>query len=215
VSTIIEKPMLFSGPMVRAILEGRKTQTRRIVKLNDSGHIKEVGGNRRWRPDDQDVIFACPNPVGSRIWVKETWREHMDNIIIYSADKKTREGIECKDPINVKWRPSIHMPRWASRITLEVTDVCVQRLQDITEDDALSEGIYSELVSTAAPLYSMVRYVAPGVPMVNAKGDKEDHAPTHLTAIDAFEALWKHINGYDNWYTNPWVWAYTFKVVKP
>jgi hypothetical protein len=138
-----ERPILFSAPMIRALLAGTKTQTRRIVKPG--------------APDDWN---ACPyGVIGDRLWVREThapaadswgaWERRMQKdgcgpapVIHYAADGG--------DPFVEKWRPSIHMPRWASRITLEIVAVRVERLQDISEADVAAEGV---LVDDIAPPY--------------------------------------------------------------
>lgn len=192
------RPILFSGPMVRAILEGRKTQTRRVAKMTASCHVKEPRGHRRWHPADPEATLACPyGQPGDRLWVREThapqadcwgaWGKEMEcyndgpkPIIHYRADGG--------EPFIEKWHPSIHMPRWASRITLEVTDVRVQRLQDISEEDAQAEG-----------------------------ADQYRH-PVHpnreaLRHVDGFHELWNSINGSGSWEANPWVWALSFKVM--
>ena len=162
-SKVKERPILFNGPMVRAILEGCKTQTRREIKNNpllNAGFTDEfilLPGNAS--------AFVCPfGVVGDRLWVKETFEDD--------------EG---------GWRPSIFMPRWASRITLEITDVRVQRLQEITEEDARAEGYH---------------------PKIN------DSLPD-WTAKESFKILWDSLNakrGLD-WDKNPWVWALSFKRV--
>lgn len=141
-----ERPILFSGPMVRAILAGTKTQTRRVVKV-EPGKL-DVGENP-----------ACPYgvPGGSRLWVRETWYDDNatrdaepiptshDDFIHYRADGEAHDQFEELDGF-LRWRPSIFMPRWASRITLEVTEVRVERLQEITEADAWAEGIAAHVV---------------------------------------------------------------------
>ena len=122
-----ERPILFSAPMVRAILDRTKTQTRRVVKL---------------KPDYMETFLRLPNKVaccpygqpGGRLWVRETFEDcesALHSCVLYRADGGTP---------GTKWTPSIHMPRWASRITLEITGVRVERLQDISEEDAISEG---------------------------------------------------------------------------
>ena len=164
-----ERPILFAGPMVNAILEDRKTQTRRIMKENTDG---------------------CPYGIpGDRLWVREAWAPlstfaPAELGYLYRADH--HKGLEKKDG-DQKWKPSIHMPRVASRITLEITGIKVERLQNISEADAQAEG-----VEFPAP-YSGV----------NNK--------THPTCIDAFQVLWTSINGPDSWSQNPWVWAIQFK----
>jgi len=185
-----ERPILFSGPMVRAILAGQKTVTRRVAKMTATGTVKEPRGHRRWHPKDPDVWVACPYGVpGDTLWVRETWGstwqagEHRaDAGIVYRAtdpDWDTMTGW--------RWRPSIHMPRWASRLTLRVTSVRVERLQDITESDARLEGITDGGCANPRP-----------------------------DARDGFAGLWHDLNGYDgpnSWHANPYVWRIGFEVV--
>jgi hypothetical protein len=197
-----EKPILFSGPMVRAILEGRKTMTRRVVKLTDSGRVKEVGGRRNWHLEDPNAVAACPYAVGQRLWVRETWadtsKESRRCPVSYRATWPPDDE-ECR---GFAWKPSIHMPRWASRLTLEVTDVRVERVQDITEEDSWLEGC------------------EPGDPTDNGGFFPQDEPdPSKLghrgwdCAKDWFSDLWDSINaarGY-GWDVNPWVWCISFK----
>ena len=174
-----EHPILFSGPMVRAILEGRKTQTRRVMKLNMDGGVYSEP--------------RCPDGVpGDRLWVRETWAdvrwmqepEHFPNGVSYRADCSA-DSLKLAEHYGVRWKPSIHMPRWASRITLEVTEVRAQRLQDITEEDARAEG---------------VNCAVGGFITTNP--------------VNAFHGLWDYINGKRApWDSNPWVWAVTFRRV--
>lgn len=188
-----DRPILFSGPMVRAILEDRKTQTRRVItqpRLTPYPHAPVVVHNRTaifrdcWQ-NRQDISLKCE--AGDRLWVREAWRSE-----IIQDDRPPREicpggfGIwyEADGPDD-HWgrlRPGIHMPRWVSRLTLTVTDVRVQRLQDISNDDALAEGV----LTTA-----------------------DDMCP-----VGAFADLWDSINGLDAWDQNPWVGAYSFDVRK-
>lgn len=149
-----DKPILMSGPMVRAILEGRKTQTRRLCKLNAAGRVS-LGG-RNWHTDDPEAVHACPfGQPGDRLWVRETWgvdccvglkdRDCIDlahaACVVYRATDETPDNGQSWAR---RWRPSIHMPRWASRITLEVVSVRVERVQDISEEDAIAEGLDQE-----------------------------------------------------------------------
>lgn len=202
-----ERPILFSGAMVRALLAGTKTQTRRIVKSQPPADKQRVAwyepGVMGWAPPDVPSQHwhrvRCPyGQPGDRLWVREAFGhfERNDNFspgceVFYRADG------ECL--ALQPWRPSIHMPRWASRITLEVTSVRVERLQDISEADALAEGI---------------------VPHVRGGWHWHPHNPSDLddwhqfgfkTAAYAYESLWEQINGPGSWDSNPWVWAVEFK----
>lgn len=202
--------MIFNGEMVRAILEGRKTQTRRIMKTqpSDGFHPTHNGYdldlNAHWytpgvvdkngylQPAKKDVFgvadenegFTCPfGAVGDRMWVRETFCAVPDHeepagcsALLYAADGNGPYG---------KWTPSIHMPRWASRLTLEITGVRVERLRDLSEDDAKSEGI-------TPPSGGVL--------------------PGWEYRIN-FRDLWMSIYGADNWEANPWVWVIEFKVV--
>lgn len=132
-----ERPILFSASMVRAVLEGRKTQTRRVIKLNSDGRAQLYGKN--WHLSDSDAIEACPyGIVGDRLWVREAWAQDLDCEVFYSADH------QIKPSTIEKWRPSIFMPKSISRITLELTDVRVEHLQSITYIDAMNEGVNYE-----------------------------------------------------------------------
>lgn len=197
-----EKPILFSAPMVRAILDGRKTMTRRVVKPQPE-YFKQYP-HWRWKPSSKFGPFAIDhgdNPSifgkyipGDVLWVRETWhpsaRLGTEYEIEYRADEARRTvdaGWEGPTPqidaaIGKGWRPSIFMPRWASRITLEITEVRVERLQEITEADARSEG--ADII-----------------------GPDGDHWDCYR---DAFTYLWGKINGEGSWESNPWVWALSF-----
>lgn len=188
-TTTKERPILFSGPMVRAILDGRKTQTRRVVKPQPCQQMVPVDftldqSSRRW--SDRQSLWNCPyGRPGDRLWVREAWAA--DRCYDHLKPCEIPEGstIHRGEEIVSGWhkkRPSIHMPRWASRIDLEVTGVRVERLQDISERDAKSEGVW--------PL-------PPNPPI---RGHQR-----------AFKALWGHINGSDSWAKNPWVWVVEFR----
>lgn len=211
-----ERPILFSGPMVRALLDGSKTQTRRVVKLKSHQQIEERDDGTPWPwmydgERDADCWLACPYGQSSdRLWVRESWQfydwtEDGQPCVRFAADNATKWPLRIpeeqadrlaeiwaglSDPDNYsidnhardrRWRPSIHMPRWASRITLEITSVRVERLQDITRGDAMSEG---------CPFPNM------------AKG--EDPRKWYAD-------LWNQINGPAAWDANPWVWVVEFR----
>lgn len=218
-STIKSKPMLFSGEMVRALLDGRKTQTRRIVKGEHLGCLNAgLGANNETCP------YGAP---GNLLWVRETWSDvNLQGVpgIAYRADNDVRDLMEVPslldqdgafnyDDERVKpfsfaawsedllsgvegrWRPSIHMPRWASRLTLEIAGVRVERLQDISETDAIAEGI------------EPAGRLLPNHPNTYLTPDGNFARPTV-----AFQRLWQSINGPDSWGANPWVWVIEFTV---
>jgi hypothetical protein len=204
----LERPILFSGSMVRAILNDSKTQTRRIVKPQPSADMKAayldgdsnwvfwsepVGEEvaKQWYPPGSDRGIKCPyGKVGDRLWVRETWRPAMSDsheCYAYKADDSYRCGYKPEseiDPSAVKWKPSIHMPRSVSRITLEITEIRIEQLQDISEEDAKAEGV---------PPF-----------------DWNDG--WSLRPVPAFTKLWDSINGTKYpWSSNPWVWCMNFK----
>ena len=205
-----ERPILFSGEMVRAILEGRKTQTRRIIKNKDFLQWVEVGFADSFIKDSDNLWQnECPyGQPGDRLWVRETfeyrsYEEGYDNGIQQGGDHDWEEGYSLvgykadnsilpyelqeedylgKCPKIGRWYPSIHMPRWASRILLEITDIRVERLQDITEEDAKAEGIY-----------------------------KDPNVIYPYSYVEMFSHLWEAINGAESWNKNPWVWVIEFR----
>jgi hypothetical protein len=211
-----ERPILFSDAMVRAILSGAKTQTRRLVNPQPPKHISQWLG---WC-DDGSAALGGPtgdfigtsrrNPYGKpgdRLYVREAWRtwerpeDCLDGIRFRADDsfrpiESSREAADrWVDAHNNgihgdRWRPSIHMPRWASRLTLEVTGVWVEQIQDITEADILAEGV---TVDVAAKLT--------GIPWSSLP-----------TLHHGWQAVWDHINA-DRapWASNPWVWRVSFR----
>ena len=213
-----ERPILFFGAMVRPILSGTKTQTRRVVK---SKHAEDADV---WKYDDdrglwESGLFGEGGPIahgeyvrcpygapGDRLWVKESWyAEVAFDALKPSALPHSERGphVPCwyaadadgvpyvHDGLRAgKLRPSMFMPRWASRIDLEVTEVRVERLHEITEDDARAEGV------EPAPFCKAGR-------------------PSGMEHVESFERLWADINGAKSWDANPWVWVVTFKRVRP
>lgn len=204
-----EKPILFSAPMVRAILEGRKTQTRRIVKLRGNDGLQSDHSAWRFcefhdeprravwqnRSDIKRVITErCPyGESGDRLWVKETWQSrcwtqtegnHIERVL-YAADHSmlekyvTGDWSRPKAGLGDKFVTPLFMPRWASRLLLENTEIHVERLQDITERDIIAEGCPKEF----------------------------------LLGTNWFQPLWESINGAGSWDKNPWVWVVSFKRV--
>lgn len=198
-----ERPILFSDTMVRAILAGAKTQTRRLVKPQDcveeptESHPQPFLHNpRALHPCDYSCGGLAPYAEpGDRLWVREAWCPRSNGALL--MEKAQRPFFRATDgdgdmpkPHGWPWRPSIHMPRWACRLVLEVTEVRVERLNDITEDDVRAEGL--------------VR--ADGVWKA---GDLVFY--TH-TARQAFWELWDSINGERApWESNPWVWVVSFR----
>lgn len=205
-----ERPILFQGAMVRALLDGTKTQTRRVAKTEITMGHESIYGPRQGKysrvylldkeHDLREIDSACPyGQPGDRLWVRETHfindfrsaqvpeDERADCQVVYKADPlPCWEGEEN----SIVWHPSIHMPRWASRITLEITGVRVERLNDISEADAIAEG---------APL-------SEGGPC------PEPEFQSHTLG---YWHLWDSINGAGSWAAHPWVWVVEFKVVKP
>jgi len=231
------RPILFSGPMVRAILDGRKTQTRRLVnRVSGHGQVRQFQRSttpgydwqfrcRRglWQDyRDSQFLTLCPyGQPGDELWVRETWAPYSadavneEGEVIYRASyDATRTGdastqgatkqlkipvstcvewsreIERYEVMGEKWRPSIHMPRWASRITLTVKAVRVERLQDISHDDAIAEGILGTKWAEAELTL------------------REQALPL---SVLAYSHLWEEINGPDSWAANPWVWVVEFE----
>lgn len=202
-AAVKERPILWSAPMVLALLAGRKTQTRRIVKPRPPFPV--VGG---WKVEDYTGMpFAC---VGDRLWGRETFyccdyrypngpRADLLKAIEYRATHDCRNweaGCPCRDDEGRgSWRPSIFMPRWASRLLHEVTAVRVERLQDISAADAIAEGI-EEVAGLGVPEFRW-----PG------------GAPTFLDPRDCYLAGWDSINGNGSAAKNPLVWVVSFKAV--
>lgn len=244
------KPILFNTDMVQAILEGRKTQTRRTNNLDRinkrpdewdcKGDFLDVGewqfddnvymGHHPGIPDRQEWI-AAPVQKGDVLWVRETWRligwEALDMIIefkdgtkqwcdthdpkgngtwlddqIYNLSEKgfiiPNEEDERWDVVKeLPWKPSIFMPKEAARIFLRVTDVRVERLQDITEEDAIAEGVEKITLRDNTPCYKSY-----------------GHTQGYGNAVDSFYSLWESIHGESAWKENPWVWAYSFERIE-
>lgn len=185
-----ERGMIFNDEMVRAILGGNKTQTRRIVEEKFYGRAVAA----------ELLAKHCPyGQPGDRIWVRETYRVHGKATdvatLVYRASVRNswteqthRVPVEvCNKPVSEKWTPSIHMPRWASRILLEITDVRVERLRDMSEADAKAEG--------ASPAMYKI-------------------TPPEAVYRVGFGDIWRGIYGQENWLSNPWVWVIEFKRIQ-
>ncbi len=239
-----ERPILFSAPMVCAILDGRKTQTRRVAKIpwrpganpsfSQAKAFQNAGEFRIAGSEELTTGFRCPyGTPGDRLWVKETWADvNLDGApgIAYRADDDVRDLMEDRSFLDRhggfnyedrrfkhveggkqgnhfavwysdlvggssgRWRPAIHMPRWVSRITLEITGVRVERLRDISEDDAKAEGCK---------------------PVEFDRDDDCGNGWTEYWYVGGYQRLWDEINGAGAWTANPWVWVVEFKRVAP
>ncbi|MEF3110375.1 hypothetical protein QFI91_14930 [Raoultella sp. WB_B2P2-3] len=224
-SKITERGMIFNGEMVRALLGGLKTQTRRIMKvqpessefglryISESSLTKELG-MYFWSQSDACGVkarsepFSCPyGKPGDRIWVREAFRVHSRATdvatLVYKASARNSWTKQThRVPVSVcnkpatpeKWTPSLHMPRWASRILLEITDVRVERLNTISESDAIAEG--------------PERYNDDGIIYFGPYG-RGDCRPEV-----AYRDLWLSIYGAESWQANPWVWVIEFKRIE-
>jgi len=220
-----DRPILFSAPMVQALLAGRKTQTRRICSLPEPSdsiidmvkvatdratgapvyEMKDAAGRHVTIRSSKHLVTPQYMPryaIGDRLWVREAWmphsfyaflppREMPRSEVFYKADNKYA-------PSNCPWRPGIHMPRWASRLTLIVEDVKVERLQDISEADAIAEGIERSPHGC-------------GTQWIDYPAGKS--AAGWLDPRHSFRSLWNSINGPDAWTANPWVCALSFRVI--
>lgn len=214
-----ERPILFSAPMVRALLGGSKTQTRRPYKVRkhpDAGCEMAASELVRERQDVIDRICPYGQP-GDRLWVRETFQGPLfDDMDAYRAEPAdfnkpefceyaadggpAPEFVTMDDDLVCRWRPNIHMPRWASRILLEIVSVRVERLNDISAKDATAEGTRPDEVRQFS--------------MFGLDSDERAEARKRA-AIAPYERLWESINGAGSWAANPWVWVVEFKRVTP
>ncbi|HDT4368067.1 TPA: hypothetical protein QHL04_002644 [Klebsiella aerogenes] len=223
-----ERGMIFNGEMVRAILDGRKTQTRRIMKvqpepsksrprdfwfsskkLESMVHISDFAPGNSPIADYHLFIqeHCCPfGAVGDRIWVRETWARY--NIDQNSHDLAYRATTPADWPEEGRWRPSIHMPRWASRILLEITNVRIERLNAISPEDAESEGLERTNFTGFGDEPGLPSYPEPDVYFDPLKKQWKEYPP------EAFAGLWESIYGEGSWKANPWVWVIEFKRVE-
>lgn len=205
-----DKPILFSGPMIEALVAGRKTQTRRVIKPQPTkthlgGWIWETSKRSFFcgaRGIHEHLAMAVPINIGDRLWVRETFARTSVSPILETIDNPMVVYPVCHNTTDYggPWKPSIHMPRSASRITLRVTDVRVQRLTDIDEADAIAEG---------APIIPEYRWTTPGMPMCSTELPYKT-----VTPLRWFHLLWDGLNAQRGfgWEVNPWVVAYTFTV---
>jgi hypothetical protein len=230
-----DKPITFSAPMVRALLAGTKTQTRRLIQQPPEGcSIHYMLGDEFWLPPEQRTPLrhsweAWSGPLfeakperamcgrfsvkmryapGDRVYVREHWKTSLayddlapsemggEETVLYLADGALSEPHpDMPERIVGRHRQAMHMPRWASRMWLEITDVRVQRLQDISEADCVAEGIEHVTTTPSGDFYQ--NFQNPTCP---------------LMAYGAYRSLWDHINGDGAWDANPWVCCYSFQV---
>lgn len=272
-TTIKERPILMSAPMVRAILAGRKTMTRRIVKPQPTAAcclLKSYMDGRQLtdkhgRPiaiwpselrDEQgkhvDHSAACPyGSPGDRLWVRETFLPCTHSQVVKTSDatyacfrdgsqkftsgeyfQDSKDPNACVWPKNARWKPSIHMPRWASRITLQVEAVRVERLQEIAGQDARAEGCEPDWEAFEDATCDKEGWDEPeefdeecevecdwvncGRRLVETHEHKEwESDRTNYALRLAFGNLWESINGDGSWERNCWVWVVSFSVVNP
>ena len=232
-----ERPILFSGPMVRALLEGRKTQTRRVVRITHRTPgtalcLEPAIGT----PDPKAAAELCPYGVpGDRLWVRETWQLVSEQSSVdpnacgsrprnWDPDGNRQDGEACavfaadgplvpqREGWDTKWKPSIHMPRWASRLTLEITSVRVESLQEVSEADAKAEGLVT-LTKDGGRTWKYGMADRDGLP--GTDNDGWEWRDWSADPRAAYRRLWSDINGPDSWNANPWVWVVEFKVVTP
>lgn len=199
-------PIIFTGPSIPAILADRKTQTRRVIdRVAFIGRITEFGQSDTrgydWTFRDRRMLWhdlrhselmaRCPfGEPGTRLWVRETWASVAANGICHEADDYIvyrATDPDWSEHEGWRWRSPIHMPRWASRLTLEITDVRVERVQEISREDAKAEGI--------------------------AEYKAGDHEYDNRTTVENFAVLWDSLNAKRSfgWEVNPWVWVLTFR----
>lgn len=229
-----ERPILFSAPMVRALLAGTKTQTRREVKPQTAILTDEMARAFGVQPPlvENSAVVRCPyGAVGDRLWVKETWKADQvwDDFrptdiptgepILYTADDHATRIV----PFGWgRGRPSIFMRRWMSRIILEIVSVRVERLNDISESDAHGEGIFRKDYGRVCGHFgkwqdvgecSAPEHTHPQLPGWQWR-ETSSHTECLDTARGAFANLWNHVNGPSAWCANPWVWVLEFKRVE-
>lgn len=220
---MVDRPILFSAPMVRALLAGDKTQTRRALRPQPDPTLQSAtisAAELQFRPaglfgsETHSILRRLHRP-GDRLWVRESWRTESDCYNDLSPSQMSGEETVLFNA-DAAWstnktvgrtRAAMHMPRWASRLTLIVGDVRVQRLQEISDADARAEGVENE---SADPPF----YYVPGIHphSITAVG-VEEGGPGPL-AVRCYAKLWDYINGAGSWDANPWVAAYSFDVIR-
>lgn len=229
-STIKERGLLFKAPMVRAVQKGIKTQTRRLVKPQSAILTDQMARSLGVQPPAQEnqAVIPCPyGAPGDRLWVREAWRTGQSADpqsgadlagkgwpVFYEADGAvnwtgaTSGGLGFTTP--GRYRQARFMPRWASRILLEVTEVRVERLQDISEDDARAEGL-----STVTKDGSLWKWGIPDADGLPGTDDDGWHwCDWERSPVAAYRRLWESIHGPGSWDLNPWVRAVSFRRIE-
>lgn len=243
-----DRPVIFSGPMIQALLAGRKMQTRRLIKddvrdppgmdaihpkhtaIHPAPYLDSYCGGRRtktnprgmsdrwcwWTRDDRQRLptFRVPFVPGNHLWVREAWTHDAEST---EALRAAVEDVYCDHsygpyyratepaPETMRWRSPIFMPRWASRLTLIVTDVRVERLQDISESDAIAEGM--------PDFGAFCEALDPG--KLNAAGETAAQTATRLRWLQRwYSSLWDELHGDGAWEANPWIVAVSFRVIR-
>jgi len=185
------RPILFSTEMVKAILEGRKTQTRRLAKYQKAYDIFHDGKKEVEAVKTKENMLACKYKIDDILWVRETWQKSLNpNEFVYKADTDNPIYLDS----NFKWKPSIFMPYAACRIFLKVTNIRVEKLQDISEKDAIKEGVETKQIE--------------GIKFYKDYGYNNF---IHHYAKYSFATLWYEINGKESWEQNPYVWVIEFE----
>lgn len=223
-------PIIMNSEQVRALMDGKKTQTRHVIKEPCNGVTTDIEDGEACITNQNDEWVPRVSPFGQQgdlMWVRETWGKVVmvelfgfspgsrTEEIVYKAGRKVHRSVDrpensysfddwplsfVDDTTPPKWRRSIHMPRWASRLTLKITGVRVERLQYISEEDAQAEGI--ERVGGGASC-------SPWRDYSNGKSNGSFSAPS-----SSYRSLWQSIYGYDSWESNPWVWVIEFEVIQ-
>jgi hypothetical protein len=187
IEKVKERPILFSTPMVKAILEGRKTVTRRVVKGRPLEWLQPCMFTPEFVADQGNNNCPYGQP-GDILWVRETFSQVAEDRFIYKVDGD-------KHPLDWPWKPSIHMPRAACRLRLEILSITVEKLQDISEEDAIREGIEPQPAFENIPQWK----------------DYTNNGCTTGWPCVSFASLWQSINGKESWDANPFCWVINFR----
>lgn len=217
-----EHPILFSTPMVQAILQGRKTQTRRVIKgefetLDNEEYLFYKKERTFMNLGSGDANHLCPyGQPGDLLWVRETWatskaldKVKPSNILSGFGCEYKAGGCSLTNYDNLidrgRWRPSIHMPKIAARIWLQIEEILVEQVQDISEEDAIAEGV------NRTKHWKTKNIVFEDYGYYSKKALSQNRCLE--TAKESFQSLWYSINGIESWHENPWLWVVKYKVL--